>query len=118
LFENFLDPNLPICLISCEGKVGTGKSTFMNLIALHLDSTIPPNQLFKASASLYSATPGCNVLNKKFIFNGVQIVLMDFEGQGGIINPSRNMDDSEYEQYLNKLMCLSFVIPSVLILVS
>ena len=43
---------------------------------------------------------------------------MDFEGQGGIINPSRNMDDSEYEQYLNKLMCLSFVIPSVLILVS
>lgn len=90
----------------------------MNLIALHLDSTIPKNQLFEASASIYSATPGCHVLNKKFIFNGVQIVLMDFEGQGGTIDPSRNMDDSEYEQYLNKLLCLSFVIPSVLIIVS
>ena len=90
----------------------------MNLIALHLDNTIPTNELFGSFNTTFSATPGCSVLKRKLVFNGVQIVLMDFEGQGGIIDSSRNMDDSEYEQYLNKLMCLSFVIPSVLIVVS
>lgn len=109
--KNFLDPLKPICIIACEGNVGTGKSTLLNLIALHLDSTIPTNELFEPSANLFSVTHGCSILLKKLFFKGVQIVLMDFEGQGGMTEPSRNMDDSEYEQYLNKLMCLSFVVP-------
>jgi len=53
--------------------------------------------LFKAASDTFSSTPGCQVLNRKLIFkNKVQIVLMDFEGQGGLIDENRNLDMDEY----------------------
>jgi len=69
----------------------------MNLIALLLDSTIPKHELFNTASSDFPSTLGCCILNKKLIFNRVQIVLMDFEGLGRNVDYSRNMEDSFYE---------------------
>ena len=69
----------------------------MNLIAHHIDSTDSKNELFKAPLPDCPSTLGCSILNKKLVFKGVQIVLMDFEGLGSNIDYSRNMEDPLYE---------------------
>jgi len=67
------------------------------LIALHIDHTIPSNELFNTSEAPLPSTLGCSILNKKLFFNGVQIVLMDFEGLGDNIDHSRNMKGTIFQ---------------------
>lgn len=81
-----------------SGPTGSGKSTTMNLIAQFLDRTLKEEDLFKIGNSVFSETRGIHILKKKLFHKGVQILLVDCEGQDGLHEFSQ-FNDLDYNKY-------------------
>jgi len=85
LQRNF-DANKPICVVTAEGRLGVGKTTWLNQI-LHCSENLAddPSGMFKIGHSQETETEGLWMYPFPIHLDNVQLLLLDMEGIGGIV---------------------------------